>query len=465
MTTFNNIYYNINGVVDTTQSAWTNIDNLCNAARCWFTFDVSQGKWAVIINSTGSSVAAFTYSNIIGGINITGTGLNELYNSVRYEFPNKLLNDQKDSVFLSIPDNQRFQNEHTNTLEIGTDLINDQIQAQAIALRELKQSRVDKIIEFRTDYSYIGLKAGDIITVTNTPLGYSSKLFRIVSIQEEDADDGLLNISITALEYDANVYNNSDINFYLRDKINGMRATTNAAINASNAYANVGIDLTPTGKQQGLTLNYNSSTGRYELSQAGILVTINGSSAVLKWTYADGTDLDIRCRVYKPNIGQTTVNQYLGYTGDDEDSQYYWPDGSNLTSAIISWGGDNQGAGGSDAAVETVFLNIARFKTLYPNERYCVLECRGNWFGTRGIKPVLLTADVYEGGTIAESTTPNTFSFVNTGYTKGRFIDGVSVFVDSSGQTSQELGDLMGYFVFDTTDNTAQFRNDLTGIE
>jgi hypothetical protein len=470
MTTFNNIYYTINGVIDTTQPAWTNIENLSLAAGVWFTFDIHTGKWAVIINRAGSSTASFNDGNILGAINITGTGVYELYNSVKVSFPNKLLGDEKDYVVLQIPDNQRFANEPLNTLDISTDLINDQIQAQMLGLRELKQSRVDKIIEFRTDYSYLGIKAGDIIDVTSPMYGFTNKKFRIVSVNEEDDEEGNIVLSITALEYSDGVYSFSDINYYLRDKSNGLRPTTNTAVTANNAFSNVGFDLTPTGKQQGLTFNYNSSSGRYELSQAGILVTINGSSAVLKWTYQDGTDLDIRCRVYKPAIGQTTVDQYLGWTGDgstppNTTSQEYWPDGSNLTSAIISWGGDNTGAGGSDAAVETVFLNIARFKTLYPNERYCVLECRGNWYGTRGIKPVLLTADVYEGGTIAESTTPNTFSFVNTGYTKGRFIDGVKVFVDSNSQSPTVLGDLMGYFVFDTTDNTAQFRNDLTGIE
>ena len=234
MTTFNNIYYNLNGVIDTTQSTWSNIDNICNAARCWFTFDVSEGKWAVIINQAGNSVATFNDSNIIGGINITGTGIYELYNSAKYSFPNTLISDQKDYVVLDIPNNQRFQNEVDNSIELSSELVSDQIQAQAIASRELKQSRVDKIIEFRTDYSYIGLKAGDVISITNSPLGYTNKQFRIISIQEEDADDGMLNISITALEYDANVYVPLDIAFALRAKANGTRPTVNPAVDTSN---------------------------------------------------------------------------------------------------------------------------------------------------------------------------------------------------------------------------------------
>lgn len=233
MTTFNTIYNNINGVIDTTQTAWTNIENLSVALGVWFTFDIHTGNWAVIINRAGSSTASFNDSNILGAINVTGTGVYELYNSVKVSFPNKLLGDEKDYVVLQIPNNQLFANEPLNTLDISTDLINDQIQAQMLGLRELKQSRVDKIIEFRTDYSFLELKAGDIIDITSSMYGFTNKFFRIVSIQEEDDEEGNIVLSITALEYDANVYNYSDINYYLRNKNNGLRPTTNTAVTAS----------------------------------------------------------------------------------------------------------------------------------------------------------------------------------------------------------------------------------------
>jgi hypothetical protein len=50
-----------------------------------------------------------------------------------------------------------------------------------------------------------------LIDITNTPYGYSSKVFRIVSITEDDADDGVLSLSIQALEYDADVYSTAGL--------------------------------------------------------------------------------------------------------------------------------------------------------------------------------------------------------------------------------------------------------------
>jgi hypothetical protein len=177
------------------------------------TFDVNTGKWAVIINdpSFSSVVKSFTDSNIIGGINVSGTGLSQMYNKVTLEFPHKDLRDEKDYVDLLIADADRYTRELDNTLNMQIDCINDPIQALRIATIELKQSRLDKIIEFRTDFTAIGLKAGDVIQVTASPYGYTNKQFRIIKMVEEDAVSGPLTLSITALEYDSTIYDTTDL--------------------------------------------------------------------------------------------------------------------------------------------------------------------------------------------------------------------------------------------------------------
>ena len=203
--------FSINGVVNTDNTVLQNLETLCSAAGCWLSYDIGQGKWAVVINKDGTSSASFGDSNILGGINVSNTGLSELYNSVEIEFPHKDLKDRRDFITLSIDDGDRNPNELDNVLKIQLDCINDPIQAAYIAARELKQSRIDKVIQFRVDYSYLGLAAGQLISVTNTALGFSSKLFRIVKIEEEDDDDGVLSLNITALEYNADVYSTAGL--------------------------------------------------------------------------------------------------------------------------------------------------------------------------------------------------------------------------------------------------------------
>ena len=76
MATFSNIF-SINGVIDTSKSVMDNMNILAAACSSWVTFDVHEGKWSVVVNETGSSVASFNNSNIIGGISVTSSGIKE----------------------------------------------------------------------------------------------------------------------------------------------------------------------------------------------------------------------------------------------------------------------------------------------------------------------------------------------------------------------------------------------------
>jgi hypothetical protein len=238
MTTTVENQFAINGVIDTSKTVVQNLQTLCAASGCWLSYDIAQGKWAVAINQAGSSVASFNDSNIIGGINISSTGLTELYNSVEIEFPHRDIKDRKDYITFSVASGDRYPNEPDNVLQLQTDVVNDPIQAAYIASRELKQSRVDKVIEFRTDFSKMGLKAGDLIDVTNAAYGYTNKVFRIVSLQEDDSDEGVLSLSIRALEYDADVYSTSGLERDDRFVDNGIiTKDKNTATTASDGAA------------------------------------------------------------------------------------------------------------------------------------------------------------------------------------------------------------------------------------
>jgi hypothetical protein len=203
--------FEINGVIDTNKSILDNINLLANSSGCFVTWEPNLGKWSLILNDIATAVAVFDDSTIVGSLSVTGSGVNELYNSVTIEFPHKDLNDRTDFIDLKIPADQRFPQELDNNLKISLPTVNDPVQAQYIASRELKQSRVDKIIQFSTDYTRNGLNAGDIIAVNSTVYSYVNKLFRIISINEQDGDDGNLLYSISALEYDADVYSTAGL--------------------------------------------------------------------------------------------------------------------------------------------------------------------------------------------------------------------------------------------------------------
>lgn len=236
MTTITSNQWEINGVIDTSQSAQRNLEDIANASGCFLTWDSGEGTYSVIINDVGSSVFSFNDSNIIGSLNVSGSGVNELYNAVTIEFPHKDLRDTTDYIDLQITSADRFPQELDNKLTIRTELVNDPILAEYIAARELKQSRLDKTVNFRTDFTANGLKAGDLIDITNSVYGYTNKVFRIIEMVEEDADDGSLVFSITALEYDADVYSTSGLDRKFRSKKTGIvPKSTNSAITVSES--------------------------------------------------------------------------------------------------------------------------------------------------------------------------------------------------------------------------------------
>lgn len=214
--------YQINGLIDTARPVMENIEKICSAAGSWLSYDINEGKWGVVINTTGTSVASFDDTNILGSITVSGTGINELYNSVKVEFPHRELRDSADFVTIEIPDGDRNANEEDNTLNLTYDTINEPVQAQLLGFIELKQSRVDLAIAFQTDYSKINIKAGDLIDVTNERFDFANKLFRVISTTEIQDDDGAIRIEINALEYDAGVYSTADLYRYTRTDENGI---------------------------------------------------------------------------------------------------------------------------------------------------------------------------------------------------------------------------------------------------
>jgi hypothetical protein len=214
--------FEINGVIDTNENVFSNIELLATSAGSFVTWDPARGHWAVIVNEPSNSVKTFNDSNIISSITVGGSGVNELYNTVELEFPHKDLRDAVDYVTVSLPLEDRFTNEVDNQLSIKLNAINDPVQARIIATQELKQNRMDKIIQFQTDFTANGIKAGDIITVNNAALTFTNKLFRIIQIGEEDTDEGAIIYSITALEYDADVYDISGLTYDYRTKNTGI---------------------------------------------------------------------------------------------------------------------------------------------------------------------------------------------------------------------------------------------------
>ena len=287
--------YQINGALDTSNTVASNIDAICSAAGSWLSYELHSGNWGVVINNSGTSVVSFSDSNVIGTISLTGTGITGLYNSAKVQFPHRDIRNNLDFVTISIPDSDKNANEPTNTLNLTYNTLNEPIQAQLLGIIELKQSRIDKTIKFQTDFSYLDLRAGDLIDVTNSRLGFTSKLFRIITITEI-IDHGGLKAEIVALEYDPGVYSTTDLYRYTRTDSNGI--ITQGAIGVPgtpeiNKYEKdarphlTASSLSPTGVVEAMEYWLTADVSASEQNRVYYLIgTVRPTTGI---TFSDGT--------------------------------------------------------------------------------------------------------------------------------------------------------------------------------
>ena len=211
----------INGLIDTNTPVLTNMEEIAKSANSWISYNIHQGQWTVVINQPSASVATLDDSNIVGEIAVSGTSLTQLNNSVDVKYQNKDIRDKTDYVKISIPEGELFANEPRSTLQLSLPFINSQAVALRIGIQSLKQNRIDKIITFTADYSFINITAGDVISVTSSIYGYTAKPFRVITTEETEGDGGEIQVKFTCLEYDADVYA-SDISEYAIETDDGL---------------------------------------------------------------------------------------------------------------------------------------------------------------------------------------------------------------------------------------------------
>lgn len=227
--------YRFNGPLDTTKSCLSNLQDMVDACDSWMQYSELTGQWKVVINKaydetpdpvTFNDLYLVDNNNLVSGITLNPTDLNQTYNQVEYQYPNFNIKDQLDYIFIALQDEYPAllsENEPLNKLTIKNDLVNNFVQAKFIAIRRLLQGREDLIVTFQTDYSGIQVDAGDVIKITNEVYGWTEKLFRVSNVIEEKYPDGSLGAKITAFEYNASIYDDDlDITDFVPEPNTGL---------------------------------------------------------------------------------------------------------------------------------------------------------------------------------------------------------------------------------------------------
>lgn len=311
--------YRINGVIDTGKTALSNIDQIVTCCDSWMQYNASTGKWAIVINKAESASLAFNDTNIIGSINVGAVDITQSVNQIEAKFNDKTNRDQANYVNEKTPTGLLYPNEPVNKYTISFDLVNDSVQALYLANRILEQAREDLTITINTTYYGIQANAGDVVSITNSAYGWSSKLFRVMKVQEASLPDGTLGATLNLIEYNAQVYDNQDITQYVPagntnnpspNYFSALTAPTVAASRPSDAVPSFDIQTTvpTTGRVTVINLYYTTTP----LPSTSDWKYLDSASNVNSEPFVNGATYLFA------NLSLPTGTYYFGYTVGNE---------------------------------------------------------------------------------------------------------------------------------------------------
>lgn len=214
-TTSTQARFRFDGVVDTSKSIMDNLQDMASSCDCLVKYNEILGKWGVITQTPSYSVVMdLNDSNMVSAIQITPLDIAASYNIIECKFPDKSAQDSFNSATFDLNEiapSLLFPNEPVNKQSVSLPLVNDSVRAQYIATRMLKAGREDLQVSVNVSFQGIQLEAGDIVTITNANYGWVAKLFRVMKVTEDFADDGSVTVKLLLTEFNPSVYDDASI--------------------------------------------------------------------------------------------------------------------------------------------------------------------------------------------------------------------------------------------------------------
>ena len=204
--------FDTNVALDTSQKIIDNVREILKGCRGYLPY--TEGKYKLIIETTGTASITLTEDDIIGGYNLSIPTKNERYNRVIVGFVNPERNFQVDEVqFPPVDDSGLASADQHATMKTADGgfllegrftfkTITSPYQAEEMAEIILRRSREALTLGLNVSFDAYDLAIGDIVNVTHSSLGFSAKAFRVVGITfNED-----FTIGLSLVEYQASHY-------------------------------------------------------------------------------------------------------------------------------------------------------------------------------------------------------------------------------------------------------------------
>ena len=204
--------FDTNAVIDTSRKVIDNVRDILRGCRGYLPY--VQGKYRLVIETTGSASVSLEEDDIIGGYALASPTKNSKYNRVISTFINPDRNFQADQVTFPPTDDSSLATADKHATMKAADggfllegkfdfkTITSPYQAEEMSEIILRRSRESLGLNITAGFKAYELHIGDIVNITISSLGFSSKAFRVLSmVFNED-----YTIALTLVEHQDSFY-------------------------------------------------------------------------------------------------------------------------------------------------------------------------------------------------------------------------------------------------------------------
>ena len=184
--------FDCNAVLDTSKKVIDNVRDILKGCRGYMPY--VQGKYKLIIETTGTASVSLDEDDIIGGYSLASPTKNSKYNRVIATFINPDRNFQADQITFPPTDDSSLpsadQHATMKTADGGFLLegrfdfktLTSPYQAEEMAEIILRRSRESLGLSITCSFKAYELHIGDIVNISLSSLGFTNKAFRVLEM-------------------------------------------------------------------------------------------------------------------------------------------------------------------------------------------------------------------------------------------------------------------------------------------
>ena len=200
--------YTCNGVIGTDQSPKSVLERMLTSmsGACIF----SGGEWVIHAGAYRTPTIALDEDDLRGGFTVqTKPSRAKLCNAIKGTYTYRAEDEgvYQPADFPAV-ENSTYQTEDGEQIwsDIELQFTSSASMAQRLAKIELEKTRQGITLKYPCKLTALGIRAGDVIQISNTRLGWSTKAFEVLEWEFAIDADGALGIDLTLQETAAGVY-------------------------------------------------------------------------------------------------------------------------------------------------------------------------------------------------------------------------------------------------------------------